>query len=119
MSEKPDLITFVRERLDEREATARRAARESNGERWSRLQFRNGLPDVAEHAAANDPAYVLRDIAAKRAIVDAYENALQRNQSPPIDAWLAGAVAAGQFYLRCIAAIDAGHPDYNPEWRPS
>jgi hypothetical protein len=60
-----DLVAFLNARLDEDEAAARAAA----GAPW--------LPDigtdaVAEHIARHDPARVLREIAAKRAIVDFY-----------------------------------------------
>lgn len=55
----------------------------------------------SRHITMNDPARVLRDVEAKRKIVDAYERAPD---------W------AGREDVRWIAAIDADHPDYKQEW---
>jgi hypothetical protein len=96
-----DLVTFIRARLAEREALAKACS----GDEWA------ASGDVALHAAANDPAYVLRDIAAKRAIVDAYENAVDIQDQPPYTAGLAYAIAE-------IATVDEDHPDYDESWRP-
>lgn len=65
-------------------------------------------PDVAAHVARHDPARVLREVAAKRRIVDRY-------------AWLRehGDTGDATWVLPLIAAVYADHPDYRPEWLSS
>lgn len=89
-----DLIAFVRARLDEREAEARETA-DLDSDFWA------GVRGDGTFFAMHDPAWVLRDVEAKRKIVDAYERAPD---------W------SGREDVRWIAAIDADHPDYKQEW---
>lgn len=86
--------------------------------------YRNERPGErghnAEHMAANDPAFVLADLAAKRAILGLYEQACERVRNPvSADAWQAARV--GQFeleqVLRALAMPFADHPEFRDEWR--
>lgn len=76
-------------------------------------------PSAAGHILANDPASVLRDIAAKRAVVDLCEKlaraaAIRCEPGSPLESmWTAYEEVAKQF-----AAIDSGHADYQKEWAP-
>lgn len=59
----------------------------------------------AEHIALNDPAAVLADIEAKRAIL------ADRWGGPDHeDMW--------EHHVRLLAVPFASHPDYDPSWRP-
>ena len=62
---------------------------------------------LADHIARHDPAHVLADVAAKRAIVARAEAYLHGPRHLE-------AMAA----VRHLAAIDADHPDYRQEWQP-
>jgi len=69
----------------------------------------NQLRNTARHIARHDPARVLREIEAKRAILE--------NSVFVMDKY------AGGMYLdfvretlRHLAAIYSDHPDYNPKW---
>jgi hypothetical protein len=129
-----DLVAFLRARIDEDEAVARAATVETGGPRWHGSD--SGLcsddasnhpgpflvdaygytaPELVAHIARHDPARVLADIAAKRAIVDRMAAVLERGwdyyeNSTVID--LAEAT------LRNLAAPYAGADGYRPEWAP-
>ncbi|GEL17672.1 DUF6221 family protein [Pseudonocardia asaccharolytica] len=60
----------------------------------------------AAHIVRWDPARVLREIEAKRQLIDWLE-----------EEW-AIPIAAMQSMLRALALPYADHPDYRPEWRP-
>ena len=140
-----DLAAFLAARLDEDEAVARRAASESP---WSVSDTNDdGTRDVnpaeapdglwhgevalhiagndATHIARHDPARVLREAEAGRALLAAYikaEAALPRGQR---DDWEDSAVACAHGKvdgLRAAVAIRAavysGHPGYDPAWAP-
>jgi hypothetical protein len=107
-----DLATFVRARLNERASTAHACSDDewsASGIEWGDAKIWNvtcntveaigtyggGMDeDTALHAAANDPAYVLRDIAAKRAIVDAYE--FEIHQAAHAEYWQTAKVNSSQ-----------------------
>jgi hypothetical protein len=132
-----ELVTWLRAQLDEDERVARAA-----GGKWG-----NGLPatihpnptvfrtvtrgagvvcgsilsEDAEHIARHDPARVLREVAAKRAVVellahDAPHSVVtgQAQREDFRDGW--------QFAVRdalCLLALPyASHPGYRPEWAP-
>ncbi len=141
-----DLVTFLRERLDEDEAAA--AATDGATEGTRRWQTREdpteGLPDhvdvtveagedwwivecctgsladrraVAEHIARHEPARVLREVAAKRARLEAWQNARRQLDRRP-DSVTAGVYGIHGWLLRIDAAVYADHPDYDKEWTP-
>ena len=124
-----DLVEFLRARLDEDEAAARRCA-EVYPEPWEvsdrgyMANVRSGAPefrlvtslgelgtpgwvsDHLVHIARHDPARVLREVEAKRELVD-YEP--EDWDSPDVHAWHHMALCA-------FAAAYADHPDYQQEW---
>lgn len=129
-----DLVAFLRARLAEDEAVAR--AVEDRSAPWDgqwvadgpdALRTRNGhvlayghrttdgrdlpiplKPKLAAHWARHDPARVLREVEAKRRIVERY-------------AWLRehGDTGGAAWVLPLLAAAYADHPDYRPEWAPT
>lgn len=62
---------------------------------------------VGAHIIRHDPARVLREVEAKRKVVDRY-------------AWLRehGDTGDARWVLPLLAAVYADHPDYRPEWAP-
>lgn len=126
-----DLVTFTRARLAERENQAREAAAYGTGFNWSRLWsavvetdgtdpdlINTGSAPTGLHIAANDPAYVLRDVAAKLRIVRDYEvyvHAIRGDDDP------GGSLYAGkeafESAVRSLASIWSDHPDYQQEWK--
>lgn len=121
-----DIVRFLKDRLDEDEATARAILADDLSEgRW-RWQlhglnpYRTALVNdrgsvllpakhddvfpsrsVAEHIARHDPARVLREVEAKRVALNWYENDDH-------------VVMAATIYA--MAAIYSDHPDYCDEW---
>jgi hypothetical protein len=145
------LVEFLRARLDEDEAVARAASQGPanwhtglGNDDWTRdrmLFDRDGNPmwdnegsqglsmpeGVAPHVARHDPARVLADVAAKRAIVD--EHALLDPPPEPDDDWPLvcrrcedrrrhDAMRWPCPTLRRLAAVYADHPDYDQGWAP-
>jgi hypothetical protein len=94
MTPQDDVAAFLAARLDEDEAAARPLI---------------GMPGaltafgaVAQFVAGNGPARALREVAAKRMILEAHRRV-------PTDSGLAFAVYR-------LAAAYSGHPDYRQEW---
>ncbi|WP_163571065.1 DUF6221 family protein [Fodinicola feengrottensis] len=114
-----DIVDFVRARLDGAQIAERAtpgpwvvcdgviADYEENAT-WEQVVEQPVAPRDDTHIAANDPAYVLRDVAAKRAIVDACGYA-DESDSALFEAW--------RDAVSYLAAIDSAHPDYDPKWR--
>jgi len=76
----------------------------------------------AQHIARHDPARVLREVAAKRAILE-----LHKPNSNLIDQWTRCYHCNDDYgqrrpypcqTVRLLAAIYDGHPDYRQEWKP-
>jgi hypothetical protein len=120
------LTEFLTARLDEDEAMAKAA-----DEDWApsaALPRDTHLVYGLEHAGfglayqgfalVHDPARVLREVAAKRAILMRYADCLTRTE----DAAYPNGVAMDQvreyddFVLPNLAAIWSDHHDYRPEW---
>jgi hypothetical protein len=79
----------------------------------------------AEHIARHDPARVLRDVEARRALLDEHHDVNDGSCGTCVDGqWgypTHGGSSPQRFpcrTLRLLALPYADHPDYNPEWRP-
>lgn len=134
-----ELLRFLQARLDEDEAAAKAASGDeaadwhwtpavtaagrailvASGE-WDDTdiaQVDQDADDLAEHIARHDPARVLREVAAKRALLAVYEgfshpvSLLERATYPSFAEVLRGQV-------RHLAAVYSDHPDYRGEWKP-
>jgi Family of unknown function (DUF6221) len=128
------LVEFLRARLDE---DARCAAHATSFGRW---QHRPGGDIVSPegkylfliaaraqewnggHIARHDPARVLADVAAKRQIVEMYENAIHAQHAGSVSRYNeiqdGAAVDVLGEGLRLLALPYAEHPDYRQEWAP-
>lgn len=126
-----DLVAFLRARLAEGEGIARAAAKKvsvppNDGMRWRRdwdtvhtapsdppgprtkvADCGHGGGDLTAHIVEWDPARVLREVEAKRRLVDRY-------------AWLCehGDTGNAAWVLPLLATTYADHPDYRREWAP-
>lgn len=150
-----ELTAFVRARLDEDEAAARAGARRT-GMPW-RAEPQPGTPGglvldeiglvgstgglyAAEHIARHDPARVLREVAAKRALLSLHavhseperwgdhpDPALRRQPTGHTAYWCSvcdydrdyghiGGREEGCQTLRLLAAVWSDHPGYRAEW---
>jgi Family of unknown function (DUF6221) len=147
-----DLTAFLNARIDEDDAVARQAAQVA-GPDWTwktevpeggdyptdyiktpggtpLLDTMGGIEGDAPHVARHDPARVLREVAAKRAIlaehapraydrygrIGIYCRACVTGHEPYMDddtpdSWPCATV-------RHLAAVWGDHPDYRPEWKP-
>jgi hypothetical protein len=131
-----DLIAFLNGRLDEDEASAKAAG----GDTWRAddsgiyhedAASRPGpfavgpyehLGEEGTHIARHDPVRALREVEAKRAILDGYlwvaarkadDGGIERNYQ-----FRSGEVIALEIAVRQLAIIYSGHPDYRDEWQP-
>lgn len=146
MTDTDDLIAFLRARLDEDEQVAKAAAsgpwsetgRDSVGEGmvhsdstgWAVVgSVKTGYgPDApyanvslnAAHIARHDPARALREVTAKRRIVDAYAEVAEFYRPDPGERYETadGHVAALHDVVRDLASVYGDHPDYRSEWAP-
>jgi hypothetical protein len=94
-----DLVMFLRARLAEDEAEARETS-DADAEFWS---------DVKGDGAYFDrfaPARVLREVEAKRAILDDCERDLADDACDESARWR----------VRVLAAVYRDHPGYDPAW---
>ncbi|MDK0520377.1 DUF6221 family protein [Streptomyces sp. ML-6] len=124
-----DLVQFLRDRLDEDETLARNTGQW--GMSWQNLTMDGELRDDANagtvahipheatraHIARHDPARVLREVDAKRKLVDQYAEAADNDVDEPYEyayGWANGLGVAA----RLLALPYADHPDYREEWRP-
>jgi hypothetical protein len=132
-----DLIAFVKARLDEDEAAAKAAhpgpwilEEEVGGfgpVAWISVPFGHGMPnaksgltsfaplgtqdaETMRHIARHDPARVLREVEAKRAILAAYAEADDIGESE--------ATAALWTVMCAFAKVWDDHPDYAPDLCP-
>ena len=127
-----NIVEFLKARLAEDESDARAAA-DVDGARWNAADpfSGNGFDRVegsgdttvgydmhsgtCPHVARHDPARVLREIAAKRRIVEGYRiarSALDQTDSPGLRA---GSCAS---FVACLALASAysDHPDFKADW---
>lgn len=131
-----ELVEWLRAQLDE-DARRATAAAEEDGPDWhydgrAVLTRREGdlvavgsrdfmEPERGEHIAAHDPARVLREIDAKRRMIDAFERTSHGERTAPHDDMRDVArakVDSWRFALRLLASVYADRPGYRETWRP-
>jgi hypothetical protein len=121
MSQTPgsgDLIAFLIARLDEDERTARAAEESGGGDWWTAEEVLHRLTTDADghsdaiHIARHDPARVLRDVKADRALLRRHTigSLLSRGQ------YKGGYCEALDEVIQIRAARFSDHPDYRQEW---
>jgi len=113
------IVEFLEARLAEDEAMARAASHQKvagpfHGD-WRRDSFHLSSMERedAAHIARHDPARVLAECAAKRAII---ANRERIDRSANEDEWSMGYSDANYEALRSLAAVYNSHPDYREEW---
>lgn len=127
------LIEFLNARLDDDERVARAAADAAEHQKWGAFGYEDiasvgaehpdhpdgeewyllggnlfrqfGDRSLVEHVARHDPARVLREITAKRAIIEDLD-------------YGGGEMGDAQDHVtRRLASVYADHPDYQQEWK--
>jgi Family of unknown function (DUF6221) len=118
------LVAFLRARLDEDEAAARAAVHFDYGvKNWAD----DGDP-VDVHIARHDPARVLREVMAARAILDLHSPSYPVTYPEPSGQPTCGVCHAGGWdwepekwpcpTVRALVAVYSDHPDYDQGWAP-
>jgi Family of unknown function (DUF6221) len=135
------LIAFLNARLDEDEAAARTATdgswyREGSEVRGHSRAYAGGEPGIvvikwtwpqeADHIIRHDPARVLREVEAKRVIMEWHYRGLPPEGAPEGLEICAGEEGDGDTWqmatpwpcpqIRALAAVYSDHPDYREEW---
>jgi hypothetical protein len=118
-------VAFLAARLDEDETSAKLAARE--GGTWTQddparfpgsisslggpVVYDEGAPDEnqAPHIVRFDPNRMLRDVAADRQLLAAWQ---QAEAATPASAWESDYAQALERAVRIRAAVYSDHPDY-------
>jgi hypothetical protein len=135
-----DLLAFLRARLDEDEAAARAAppgpwrikygtphAPLHPGYRPGALLDARDMELVSdkygevgpqhEHFARHDPSRVLRDVEAKRRILDTYEEARElAREDSSLGAEMLSRSEGLWYVVHDLASVSSDHPDYREEW---
>jgi hypothetical protein len=112
-----EIVAFIKARLAEAEARALAAQGHQlfDGTGIVTMQTPVGtrsitLPShIAEFATYNDPAQVLREVEAKRQLLERCQHTLAYED---YGHWLA------ELAIQALAAPHADHKDYKPWWRP-
>jgi Family of unknown function (DUF6221) len=120
-----DLVAFLRARLDETERNAQDALA-----LWPETHFTidpGSLVLIAFHRT-HDPARVLREVQAKRAIFDLHSPSYPNTYPEPSGQPTCGVCHAGGWdwdperwpcpTVRALAAVYRDHPDYDEAWKP-
>lgn len=116
-----DIVEFIKARLDEDEAIADAAVRFDYGvTNWC-----DEGDHVNRHIARHDPARVLREVAAKRALLDAHctdpkyggTECLGCHANFQEEYWTQDINKCPT--LRAIASVYSDHQDYDPTWSQS
>lgn len=122
------LVAFLKARLDEDEAAARRVdtSWRQDGETGVILASdgRNAeecaaayWTGIAEHIVRHDPRRVLADIAAKRLLIKEYEGeAWVSKQQGHKSGWTEGGLSARRTLLEAFAKVYDDHPDHQDKW---
>ena len=140
MSSDDKLVAFLKARISEDEALAREGADGGSGEwfmgdKWNvyraddearydedyrgaehRLVIYGNIKPQSQHIARHDPARVLRDVTAKRAILALYDCATAELRGSPDDPKVIGWARAAEVAASDLAAIYSDHPDYRPHF---
>ncbi|MFE1521553.1 DUF6221 family protein [[Kitasatospora] papulosa] len=119
-------MQFLRDRLAEDEQAAR-AAHAPNWSTDGRTGLHYGVEDGwmtdalttadADHIARHDPARVLREVEAKRQLVDKYAQVADNDIDEPYEYAYGWANGLGRA-VRLLALPYTDHPDYQDTWKP-
>jgi len=113
------IVEFLEARIAEDEALARAASHQKiagpfhGNWRHDSLHLSSMEREDAKHIARHDPARVLAECAAKRAIV---ADRKRIDRSVGMHEWYSGYSDANYDALKALAAVYRDHPEYNQEW---
>ena len=121
-----DLVEFLTARLDEDERAARAARPGPWSVDGSSVIATHPTDEVvdytesADHIARHDPARVLREVGAKRSLIQRYKQPEESPDLPRSFNKLTAGVerAVLDEVFRSLALPYADHPDYDEAWRP-
>ena len=128
MTEQQTITEFITARLDEDHYRAYQAQGllgiPTPWWTWRHLRNRFGTSIThadALHIGHHGPARVLREVEAKRAILELADEATGLDMSVDIDRGIgprdkAAEPYVGDLIIRQMAQAYSDHPDYNPEW---
>ena len=105
-----ELITWLRGVLDEDERLAREATH------YNMITIESRSRAEEDHARRHDPAAVLADIAAKRAILDKWHVKTRWASRHPSTDFGDGEIWGIEAALRLLASAYADRPGYRDEW---
>jgi hypothetical protein len=111
-----ELPEFLAACLDEDEAAAKAAEREMatwGGLRPSYAKLGFAVGDLAE---TFNPARVLREVAAKRAILAEYASVAHNDTGEAEPEYAYGWAEGLGLAVRALAAVYSDHPGYDPAW---
>ena len=100
------LVVFLLARLDEDESAARAVLLDREF-----LPFES-IMQTADHGARHGPLRVLREVAAKRAVVQRCRDVLQAQR----DGFHVGRTDVAAVLIAALASVFAEHPDFHSEW---
>jgi hypothetical protein len=120
------IIEFLEARIAEDEAVARAASHQKlagpfhGNWRHDSLHLSSMEREDAKHIARHDPARVLAECAAKRAIIKQWDDVTLedgvRDERDDIDEIHSGLIIALRDVIKALAAVYSSHPDYRQEW---
>ncbi|KPC74269.1 hypothetical protein ADL26_11530 [Thermoactinomyces vulgaris] len=115
MTDQPTLsmVDFLKARIEEDRVLAQAAIDDLNGP--DDCYFDTSNRHIVNHYLRHDPARVLREVAAKRAVIEGGHD--DQHECPD---WQQSSAYpyVGCNVLRQMAAIYDSHPDYREEWKP-
>jgi hypothetical protein len=114
-----DLVQWLRAQLDEDERTARAADAAKDDNWW----WGPDSESAAErHVARHDPARVLREIDAKRQLIELHQERLEQGYGSDVCAECDFGGVSQTYYpcatLRLLALPYTDQPGYQEAWRP-
>lgn len=118
MSDTPDIVDFLRARLDEEYQYAYHAQGllgiKQPWWKWHDLkaQFPSLTRRDAQHIEVHSPAKAIADIKFKRDLLDLWIEAGKRKEFTS-QSWV-----LLREVVYAIAALYSDHPDHNPKWKP-
>lgn len=107
-----DIVEFLRARLDEDEVIWSRAADlDPDVPVVISVVDRPGVVVPGSVMGVVSPGRMLREVEAKRGLLDEVERSLLNDRPDSSDR------LAADYIAECLVSVYADHPDYDPEWR--
>jgi hypothetical protein len=123
MPDYEELVGFVRARLDEDYRIAKRT-NDVHSAPWQPINWGEFCdeysPDARQHQLRHDPARVLREVEAKKRVIDGCAETLAAEGSwdPLVDGGSGEPYDLAAFVLRMLTLPYSDHQDYREEWAP-